>query len=702
MYFQAAFSGVRPSGGSIDQVSFPNNSISDSQNDCLQNIHQTSSQTTTFSDDHIHLLIRWALPRIVISIGGSPHCPQIIPHNLPLITNGENAVNQENTASSTSGNQFISQNLMGSTLSSFPKLHKEQVPSIRANYALSSTNPSTSVVNPNSSSTDLNVSLPVMQSQNFHINPSISSVYIPKSILSISKSPTPEKWTLALENEINSLISQNVFDPSPIDISTIDKKLLIPSRVIFDTRMNADGTINKYKARLVAQGNHQDDSTFFDTFADTASAKSINILLSIAAAEDLEMASIDVKTAFLYSPIKEIVYLKRPPGLSPNIMPAVVKLNKCLYGLRQAAHEWRNLLDKTLKSQGFSQFKTDACIYKISKIMNNNSETLFIGVFVDDILCLSKSQNLIQWFHREMSTQFSITIKLNVDSFLGMQISRNRISKTISLSQPGYISTLMEKFNIDINSSNSYPTCPMSSSDIIDPSPIYLSPLEQSLYMKIVGSVLFLSTRSRPDLSYVVNYLSLFMQKASHTHLNLCYKLLKYIWKTKSLPLTFNGNSGINFFVMVDSSYASHADRKSHYGFSIHMNQNSGSCITVSKKSKIIALSSTEAEYIGMFEASKLIMWLRQLLNELGYPPTSSTVLYEDNKSAIHIVQNGNDKGRTKHMDVRYHLLRDLVQDQIIKVEYMPTESMTADILTKPLDSKLFLKHQVSLLGHLV
>ena len=130
-----------------------------------------------------------------------------------------------------------------------------------------------------------------------------------KLLPSISKSPTPEKWTSGLENEINSLISQNVFDTSPIDISTIDKSLIIPSRVIFDTRLNADGTINKYKARLVAQGNHQDSSTYFDTFADTASSRSINILLSIAAAENYDMASIDVKTAFLYSPIKETVYL---------------------------------------------------------------------------------------------------------------------------------------------------------------------------------------------------------------------------------------------------------------------------------------------------------------------------------------------------------------------------------------------------------
>jgi hypothetical protein len=153
---------------------------------------------------------------------------------------------------------------------------------------------------------------------------------------------------------------------------------------------------------------------------------------------------------------------------------------------------------------------------------------------------------------------------------------------------------------------------------------------------------------------------------------------------------------------MVDSSYASHQDRKSHYGISVHKNSQSGSCITLSKKGTILALSSTEAEYIGMFEASKLIMWLRQLLTELGYSSKHPTLMYEDNKSAIQIVANGNDKGRTKHMDVRYHLIRELVQSNTIQVQYMPTESMVADILTKPLDSKLFLKFQTDLLGHLV
>jgi len=148
---------------------------------------------------------------------------------------------------------------------------------------------------------------------------------------------------------------------------------------------------------LVAQGNFQNQSTYFETFADTASAKSINILFSVASASDLETASIDIKTAFLYSPLQETIYLRRPSGLSSSIMPPIVKLNKCIYGLKQAAHEWRKLLDLSIKDLGFHQFQTDACIYKLSKNILDKDHTLYLGVFVDDILCLGTSSTIITW-----------------------------------------------------------------------------------------------------------------------------------------------------------------------------------------------------------------------------------------------------------------------------------------------------------------
>jgi hypothetical protein len=274
-------------------------------------------------------------------------------------------------------------------------------------------------------------------------------------------------------------------------------------------------------------------------------------------------------------------------------------------------------------------------------------------------------------------------------------------NKIITISQPGYVATLLERFQID--NPSKYPIrVPFSRYDIADDNPILLTKQDQSLFMKMVGSLLFLSTRSRPDISFHVNYLSLFMKSATIRQLHLAHRVLQYISQSKNLTLQFHGKTGINFQVYVDSSYASHDDRKSHYGFSFHLNNFSGSCITISKKAKLLALSSTEAEYLALFEASKTLMWLRQFLEELGYPSSSPTMVHEDNKSTITIISNGNDKGRTKHMDIRYHYVRELAQQKHLSITYCPSSQMTADILTKPLDIKSFLCHRSTLLGNLV
>ena len=249
---------------------------------------------------------------------------------------------------------------------------------------------------------------------------------------------------------------------------------------------------------------------------------------------------------------------------------------------------------------GFTQLKTGACVYQLTVISQNVNGTFILGVFFDDVLCLGTSTSIIQWFQSLLSEIFSITIKSDVESFLGMNVTRNRSTKCVSLSQPGYISSLMSRFQVKTSSNSSNPTCSMSSLDLQDSNNIPLTPSQQKLYMQIVGSLLFLSTRSRPDLSFPVNYLSLYMTKGNQHHLDLCYKVLQYLWLSRHLTLTFNGTKGINFYVMVDSSYASHSDRKSSYVLSVYMNDHSGSCISVSKKSTLLALSSTKAEYIGM------------------------------------------------------------------------------------------------------
>jgi len=136
--------------------------------------------------------------------------------------------------------------------------------------------------------------------------------------------------------------------------------------------------------------------------------------------------------------------------------------------------------------------------------------------------------------------------------------------------------------------------------------------------------------------------------------------------------LTFNGNSTLHFHAFVDFSYASHSDRKSQFGISIHVNDSSGSCFQY-QNAKLLSLFSTEAEYLALFEASKTIMWLRQFLSELGFPLSSPTIIDEDNKSAINVIHNNSyDKGRTKLIDIRHHNIRELVKDQHLSITYRP------------------------------
>jgi hypothetical protein len=191
------------------------------------------------------------------------------------------------------------------------------------------------------------------------------------------------------------------------------------------------------------------------------------------------------------------------------------------------------------------------------------------------------------------------------------------------------------------------------------------------------------------------------MKAANRGQMLAVNRILSYVAGTPSLGLTFHGGSSTTLMATVDSSYANHADRRSQYGITLHLGSfDSGTVYSVSKKSKCVSLSSTEAEYIALCEAAKLIAWARQFLLELSCPQPGPTDVFEDNQSTIRMVYHGNDKGRTKHIDVRYHYIRQLIEDGSINVKYLPTTEMLADILTKPLPSSQYLHLRDRLLGH--
>jgi hypothetical protein len=279
-----------------------------------------------------------------------------------------------------------------------------------------------------------------------------------------------------------------------------------------------------------------------------------------------------------------------------------------------------------------------------------------------------------------------------------MLIERDRKNKMIKVSQPGYILDLIDQFNVDTSYSPLTPMVDTPRPLISDTNP-ELNKLDQQLYQSKIGSCLWLANATRPDTLFAVNMLSRYTHAPTLFDMKAIDRVLQYIAGTPDHGLVFFSDEGVVLYCTVDASYGNHADRKSHSGCTLHIGRNSSAFLSRSKKQSITADSSTVAELIATHLASKEIMWARSLLAEMGYLQVSPTILQEDNMSTIHIINNDCNGQKTKHVDIRYNLVREQVQMNHIKMEHLPTKEMTSDILTKALAPTPFLYLRKKLLG---
>jgi len=321
-------------------------------------------------------------------------------------------------------------------------------------------------------------------------------------------------------------------------------------------------------------------------------------------------------------------------------------------------------------------------------------------VHVDDILILSTSTSRTEWFHQAIMKIYNIKFHSPTTSYLGIQMDHDKPNRTLKLTQPGYVTELLQRFSSSIDGSS--PKTPMIQTDspLQDDSEILL-PADKTIYMQKVGSLNYLACCTRPDLSYAISILSQHLSNPTLDNMNAINRVLNYVASTPNLGITYTASGNLDLHATIDSSYANHSDRKSQYGYTVHLgNLTNPPILAKSRKSKSVALSSTEAEYLAIADACKDIQWYHQLISELGFKSSSPTHLYEDNQSTIAMLQNGNDKGRTKHIDIRHHYIRDMLANKEIDVTHLPTKDMIADILTKPLGASDFQRLRQSLLGN--
>ena len=464
--------------------------------------------------------------------------------------------------------------------------------------------------------------------------------------------------------------------------SAIDK--VIASKWVFKKKILHDGSF-RYKARLVIRGDLQRDDV--ETYAPVAMSTTVRALLAIAAARDLEAEHMDVKTAFLYAGLKERVLMRAPQGSTDE--GDTWLLNKALYGLKQAPRAWHAEIDKSLKRLGFTKSSADESLYL-------NNDGIYLLIYVDDLLLVGEKAK-VDCIKKKLTKMYEMTDLGLVQRFLGITVERDRAKRTVKLHQQAYIEGLLRRYGYEDCNPVATPMVPGQALSSDDGKPLVDE--EVTWYQQLVGSLMYAMTSTRPDLAFTMSKLSKFFDKPTEVHANAATQVLRYLKGTASRGITFNGTKK-TFAGYSDADFAGDVDdRKSTGGYVFLLH--GGAVSWKAKKQALPALSTVEAEYIAGAEATKKAIWLARLLHKDLNMQLDTTLLHFDNQGAMALASNnGNSHTRTKHIDVKWHFIRAYVENGTIKITYLPTASMVADILTKGLARDRHQEHMLAMGMH--
>ena len=432
---------------------------------------------------------------------------------------------------------------------------------------------------------------------------------------------------------------------------------------------------------------------YTETFAPTARAESIRIILSIVGAEGLFMIQFDIKTAYLNSTIEEVIFMDLPVGFEeyfyrrfPECRGKVCRILKGLYGLKQSARGWNKTFSDFLKEYALIQSAADPCVFYSVK-----TPRLILALWVDDGLVMCSDQTLLQKLISHLQTKFEITVG-DADVYVGLHITRDFSNHRLFIDQQRFTETLLDKYGFQNVNTVSTPSDPHVHLSV--PLPDDCDSLVPNFpYQEIVGSLLYLATNSRPDIAQAVSVVAQYATNFREIHCTAVKRILKYLRGTTDFALCYSFVSTGNqeLIAYTDADYAGDLnDRKSRSGSILFLNN--GPVLWISRKQPCTATSTTESEYVAASLTSKEVVWARRLLSDLGFPQSKPTPLFSDNQSAIRLVQNPEFHKRTKHIDVVYHLIREIQARGEITLFYVPTRLQLADILTKALTPDLFQK----------
>lgn len=500
----------------------------------------------------------------------------------------------------------------------------------------------------------------------------------PQTVEEALASDAAEFWKQAMDEEMASLRANNTWtlEPAPAGVKPI------PCKWVFKVKRDADGNIERYKARLVAKGFKQKAGIDFDeVYAPVSKHASLRALLSVVADEDLELHQLDVKTAFLNGVLEEEIYMEQPEGYQEQGPRVACRLQRALYGLRQAPRAWHTRLKQELEAMGFQASEADPGLW----VLRGKESTVYLLVYVDDLLIASRDLGAVQAVKDMLMSIFDARDLGEARVFLGMEIVRDRVQGTIHLSQRKLAEELVSKHGLGGAKPASVPLSPSVKLSKHEGQPLDTN---RYPYSELVGSLLYLSVCTRPDIAQAVGALARYMSAPLKPHWDAAKQVVRYLLGTVGQGITFGTGKGLQGYC--DADYAGDVDtRRSTTGFVFVLN--GGAVCWSSRLQPTVAASTTEAEYMAAAHAVKEALWLRKLLPVFGLDVTPVEVLC-DNQGAIKLLKHAIASLRSKHIDVIHHFARERVARGEVVFHYCSTAEMVADCMTKAVPACKFVK----------
>jgi hypothetical protein len=503
----------------------------------------------------------------------------------------------------------------------------------------------------------------------------LHSVVLPPEPTCYSQAITSTEWRQAMGHEFDALLANKTWTLVPRP----SNQNIIRNKWVYKLKQRADGSIDRYKARLVAKGFDQVCGVdFSETFSPVIKPATVRVILALAVHFGWPLRQLDVSNAFLHGNLLEEVYMEQPRGFVDPLFPDhVCRLHKALYGLKQAPRAWFNRLSQSLLELEFTASSVDNSLFTFHK----SGIHIFLLVYVDDIVLTGTHSSLLDALIRRLQDEFALKDLGPLGYFLGIEVQRTPCG--LHLRQSKYILDILHRARMI--GAKPYAAPCVSGGKLSSQSGAPLSDVSE--YRSIVGALQY-CTLTRPEIAYSVNQLCQHLHAPTTAHWTSAKRVLRYLKGTVDHGLYFTRGS-LALHAYSDSDWAGDPDdRRSTTGYGVFL----GPCLIswCAKKQPTVSRSSTEAEYRALAMTVAELYWLRMLVKDLQLPILSPPIIWCDNIGALALASNPVYHGRTKHIEVDVHFIREKVANKDVILKFISTVDQVADIFTKGLSSTRF------------